>query len=91
MTTPFVNEPISSLRAAASAESLPFWQSLLEMDLIPDWMIRRGIRSLVRSRLEEETKASGGSWHRHPEQPILGMTSQEYCEAATAPRSGARW
>jgi cyclopropane-fatty-acyl-phospholipid synthase len=55
MSTPTLDEPISSIRAAASREPVPFWQTLLEKDLVPDWLIRRGIRSLVRRRLEEET------------------------------------
>jgi cyclopropane-fatty-acyl-phospholipid synthase len=51
-------EQISSLRSAATSERVPFWQSLLERDLIPDWVIRRGIRTLLRARLTEETKAT---------------------------------
>ncbi len=58
MTTPSMHEPISSLRAAASRESVPFWQTLLEKNVIPDLLIRRGIRSLVKSRLTEETKVN---------------------------------
>jgi len=51
-------EQISSLRTAASTQRVPFWQSWLEKDLVPDWMIRRGIRALLRARLLEETKAT---------------------------------
>jgi cyclopropane-fatty-acyl-phospholipid synthase len=50
------SEQISSLRTAASTERVPFWQTLLERGLVPDWLIRRGIRALVRARLKEETR-----------------------------------
>jgi len=51
-------EQLTSLRAAASRERVPLWQSLLERDFVPDWIIRRGIRALLRSRLAEETRAT---------------------------------
>ena len=40
-----------------------FFESWLEKDLIPDWMIRMGIRRLVAQRLREES--AGGAVRQH--------------------------
>ncbi|MGK2858225.1 MAG: SAM-dependent methyltransferase [Thermoanaerobaculia bacterium] len=47
---------MSSLRATASSEPVPFSQSILERDLVPDALIRVAIRRLLRERLREETE-----------------------------------
>ncbi|MCM2315721.1 MAG: cyclopropane-fatty-acyl-phospholipid synthase family protein [Thermoanaerobaculia bacterium] len=47
---------MSSLRTAASSEPVPFSQSILERDLVPDALIRVAIRGLLRERLREETE-----------------------------------
>jgi cyclopropane-fatty-acyl-phospholipid synthase len=38
---------------------------LLERDLVPDWLIRRGIRSLLRARLREEDRGDPEAQQRH--------------------------
>ena len=55
MKTSSLNEPISSLRAAASSGAVPLSQSILERDLVPDALIRVAIRWLLRDRIREET------------------------------------
>ncbi len=39
--------------------------SLLEKDLLPDWMIRAGIRKFLKQRIKEETRAGGENPDRH--------------------------
>ena len=39
--------------------------SLLEKDLLPDWMIRAGIRKLLKQRIKGETSAGGENPDRH--------------------------
>lgn len=56
MSTNTMNQSISSIRDAASKETIPFAQSLLERGLVPDQLVRREIRKLVRDRLAEETE-----------------------------------
>ncbi len=47
----------------AERTSLPFW--LLERDLLPDAVIRFGIRRLLAERLREEDKGSGEAQQQH--------------------------
>jgi cyclopropane-fatty-acyl-phospholipid synthase len=56
MSSNTMNERVSSLRDAASNERIPFSQSLLERGLVPDALVRRAIRGLLRDRLREETE-----------------------------------
>ena len=46
-----------------SSATLPFW--LLERDLLPDWLIRFGIRRLLAERLRDEDKGDTEAQHRH--------------------------
>lgn len=39
--------------------------SFLEKDLLPDWMIRAGIRKLLKQRIKEETRVGGENPGRH--------------------------
>lgn len=57
MTTSAENQ-FTTIRSDASAEPVPLWQSLLERDFVPDWIVRRGIRSLLRRRLNEQSAPS---------------------------------
>ncbi|MDX1584674.1 MAG: cyclopropane-fatty-acyl-phospholipid synthase family protein [Thermoanaerobaculia bacterium] len=57
MSTSVQNE-IESLRSGASRERVPLWQTMIERDLVPDWLVRRGIRAFIRGRLEQETAAT---------------------------------
>jgi cyclopropane-fatty-acyl-phospholipid synthase len=42
-----------------------FSMRLLERDLVPDWLIRRGIRSLLAQRLREEDQGDREAQQRH--------------------------
>jgi len=38
------------------------YESILELNILPDWMIRRGIRQLLRQRLRDESKRDAKAW-----------------------------
>jgi cyclopropane-fatty-acyl-phospholipid synthase len=59
MTTAITN----AAPPAESGTSLPFW--LMERDLLPDAMIRIGIRRLLTERLRDENKGDTEAQHRH--------------------------
>jgi cyclopropane-fatty-acyl-phospholipid synthase len=43
----------------------PWYESLVERDLVPDWMIRIGVRGLLKDRLREEDKGSVAAQRAH--------------------------
>ena len=59
MSTP-MSEPMTG-----SAASTPLALRLLERDLVPDWLIRRGIRALLRQRLAGEDLGDPERQQRH--------------------------
>ena len=44
---------------------MSWWEQLLERDLAPDWLIRAGIRQLLRQR---ESEAGAGDWRQRKEE-----------------------
>ena len=42
-----------------------WYEPLLERDLVPDWMVRSGIRRLIAQRLREEDKGDPQAQHAH--------------------------
>ncbi len=64
----------SSLSAAHSAPhaKAAWYESLVERDLVPDWLLRAGIRRLIKQRLREEDQGDperqGAHFMRYIEQ-----------------------